>query len=94
MSVTTLALLPGGSDGLTGRHCLRPQTGKTHQLRLHMAEIGFPILHDPHYPVLQAEGERDWERPMQLLAAALAFDDPVTGERRELRSRRRLAFDG
>jgi tRNA pseudouridine32 synthase/23S rRNA pseudouridine746 synthase len=93
-AVTEIELVRWDQAVGRGLFRLRPQTGKTHQLRLHMMEIGFPILHDPLYPELRAEGERDWERPLQLLAAGLAFDDPVTGERRELRSRRRLAFDG
>jgi tRNA pseudouridine32 synthase/23S rRNA pseudouridine746 synthase len=33
---------------------LKPSTGKTHQLRLHMQSLGWPILHDRYYPLLQA----------------------------------------
>ena len=29
---------------------LKPITGKTHQLRLHMQSLGWPILHDAYYP--------------------------------------------
>lgn len=36
-------------------HCaLSPVTGRKHQLRVHMAALGAPILHDPLYPALRA----------------------------------------
>lgn len=70
---------------------LEPRTGKTHQLRLHMASIGLPILHDPFWPELRPDAPDDPARPLQLLARSLAFDDPLTGERREFVSRRSLS---
>ena len=72
---------------------LRPVTGRRHQLRLHMLALGLPILGDAFYPrVLRAEGEPDdTARPLQLLARALAFDDPFTGERRHFESTLTLA---
>lgn len=67
---------------------LRPITGRTHQLRLHLHDLGFPILGDPLYPdVLPADAE-DPARPMHLLCRELSFDDPITGRRRTFRSRR------
>jgi len=57
---------------------LRPITGKTHQLRLHMQSLGSPILNDRYYPELQAESVDDYSRPLQLLAKELRFIDPVT----------------
>ena len=67
---------------------LRPVTGQRHQLRLHMMALGVPILGDGFYPeVLRGPGEPDdAENPLQLLARALAFDDPVTGEQRRFSS--------
>ena len=67
---------------------LRPITGQRHQLRLHMMALGVPILGDGFYPeVLRGPGEPDdAENPLQLLARALAFDDPVTGEQRRFSS--------
>lgn len=51
---------------------LMPQTGRSHQLRVHMAEIGHPILGDPLY----AEGPaRDFPRLM-LHAEGLKFAHP------------------
>lgn len=37
---------------------LKPSTGRTHQLRVHMAELGTPILDDPRYLRLE-----NWDRP-------------------------------
>ena len=72
---------------------LRPLTGQRHQLRLHMCALGAPILGDAFYPrVLHGPGAPDdAARPLQLLARALAFDDPFTGARRSFSSARQLA---
>lgn len=64
------------------RYLLRPETGRTHQLRLHMWEAGVPILGDPVYPRIHAEDEEDMAVPMHLIARELAFTDPLTGEPR------------
>ena len=58
---------------------LNPITGKTHQLRLHMQALGWPILNDKTYPVLQPEIKDDYTKPLQLLAKRLSFVDPVSG---------------
>ncbi len=59
---------------------LRPLTGRTHQLRVHMAALGHPLLGDRLYG-----GEGDLDRPA-LHAARIALRHPVTGERLELTS--------
>lgn len=61
---------------------LNPVTGKTHQLRLHMQVLGWPILHDKYYPQLQPLSEDDYSAPLQLLAKELQFIDPVTQQPR------------
>lgn len=77
----------------TARHSLAhyklyPVTGQRHQLRVHMAALGVPILGDSFYPhVKHGPGESDdTQTPLQLLASHLAFNDPITGQRREFNS--------
>jgi len=65
------------------RYALQPVTGKKHQLRVHMAALGAPILHDPFYPDLPEPRPDDHARPLQLLARRLSFVDPLSGEHRE-----------
>ncbi|MFJ7909435.1 RluA family pseudouridine synthase [Kitasatospora sp. NPDC096204] len=78
-------------DGLA-RYRLRPLTGRTHQLRLHMCGLGVPILGDPVYPVVLPEpAPDDFRRPLQLLASAVEFTDPLTGRECRFESRRTLS---
>ncbi|MFF3840695.1 pseudouridine synthase [Streptomyces sp. NPDC001930] len=76
--------------GGLGRYRLVPETGRTHQLRVHMNALGLPILHDPIYPVVREDGPEDFRRPLQLLARTLEFTDPFTGD--EVRFESRLAL--
>jgi tRNA pseudouridine32 synthase/23S rRNA pseudouridine746 synthase len=78
-------------DGL-GLYRLHPLTGRTHQLRVHLASVGAPILGDPLYPRVRDDAPDDFSRPLRLLAESLAFPDPVTGEERVFRTRRRLSL--
>lgn len=73
-----------------GTFRLRPITGKTHQLRLHMAELGYPILRDPLYPKLLDKKPDDFSSPMALLAQSIAFEDPFSGETVRFESRQTL----
>ncbi|WP_458117119.1 RluA family pseudouridine synthase [Arthrobacter sp. D2-10] len=61
-----------------GRYRLQPHTGKTHQLRLHMAGLGLGILNDPFYPVLLPQQDDDYSKPLQLLARHIEFVDPLS----------------
>ncbi len=57
-----------------------------------MNSLGLPIVHDPVYPVVEAEGARDdFAHPLQLLARVLEFTDPVTGEPHRFESGLRLS---
>src|SRR6187402_1129309 len=51
------------------RYRLEPVTGRKHQLRVHMAALGAPILGDPLYPTLTPETDDDPAHPLALLAA-------------------------
>lgn len=66
---------------------LTPHTGKTHQLRLHMAGLGLGIENDPFYPTLLDEAPDDHSRPLGLLARSIAFEDPFTDRNLTFRSR-------
>ncbi len=98
-----MAEVPGEPNAETQIRCLRrlgqgralyelhPLTGQKHQLRAQMCALGLPLAGDRIYPVLQPPRE-DFDAPLQLLARAIAFTDPVTGERRAYRSTRQLAL--
>ena len=75
------------ADGL---YRLTPRTGRTHQLRVHMASLGVPIYGDPLYPDVIDVAADDFSTPLQLLAQRIEFDDPRSGARREFVSRREL----
>ncbi len=75
-----------------GRFEIEPQTGKQHQIRVHMARIGCPIVNDWLYPDLHEEPKTGLEPPLLLLARDLAFEDPVTGESRAFHSHGHLAW--
>ncbi|MEQ7777961.1 hypothetical protein ABQ153_11705, partial [Xanthomonas sp. WHRI 8356] len=49
---------------------------------LFRGSLGAPILYDRFYPELEEQRPDDPERPLQLFAHTLAFDDPITGEPR------------
>jgi tRNA pseudouridine32 synthase/23S rRNA pseudouridine746 synthase len=71
-----------------GLYRLTPRTGRTHQLRVHMASLGLPITGDPLYPKVIDVPAGDFSAPLRLLAQRIEFDDPVTGSRREFVSSR------
>lgn len=68
---------------------LSPITGRTHQLRLHCAHMGFPILGDPQYgsPESQAYSMAQGLHHQLLCAKTLDFIHPLTGQPLILHSR-------
>ena len=88
-SVTEFRVL--GRFGDYTKLALSPVTGRTHQLRVHCAHMGHPILGDPQY------GREDTVRglPHQLLCAkTLAFSHPITDAPMTLTSTMDAELDG
>ena len=62
---------------------LHPITGRTHQLRVHCAHMGYPILGDPQY----GNDESRFGLESQMLCAkSLEFDHPITGQHLRIES--------
>lgn len=80
-------------DGLT-KLALRPVTGRTHQLRVHCAHMGFPILGDPQYGTEESRKASGGLLYQQLCAKRLEFDHPLTGEPMTLESRMDAQYTG
>jgi 23S rRNA pseudouridine1911/1915/1917 synthase len=85
-------IFPGGREATTKYKALKvfkdfsylevaPQTGRTHQIRVHMKYIGHPVVSDPIYG-----GRKNYQHDLQfcprlfLHAAALTLSHPLTGE--------------
>jgi RluA family pseudouridine synthase len=96
---------PAGRPGFAHLEC-RPQTGRTHQIRVHLAASGTPILSDPFYgnetqlmlsDLKRGYKGRDEERPLiarlALHAAALTFKHPLTREPATLQAPRPQDFE-
>ena len=91
-SRTRMAVVSNGRDAVTGYEVLRrlrgyslvearPRTGRTHQIRVHLASIGHPVAGDAIYGKPAPGLDRHF-----LHACRLAFDHPRTGKRLELES--------
>jgi tRNA pseudouridine32 synthase / 23S rRNA pseudouridine746 synthase len=84
--------------GQLAHYKLTPFTGRKHQLRAQMSELGVPIVGDRIYPRLWPEpalgATPDYSLPLQLLARELAFTDPISGQARRFVSRRHLLLAG
>ena len=79
-STTEYAVLE--RSGMLCKLALRPITGRTHQLRVHCAHMGYPILGDPQYHTADSKALSDTlGLTTQLLCAkTLEFIHPITGE--------------
>lgn len=93
--IELLRTFDGGThDGGPARRALyrlEPHTGKTHQLRVHMASLGLGIVNDAFYPELLDKAPDDHSKPLQLLARGIRFVDPISKQAVEYRSRLELS---
>lgn len=55
-----------------------PQTGRFHQVRIHLAAVGHPLAFDPIY---HKENPWPWVKRVPLHAASITFQHPATGKR-------------
>ena len=85
-SVTEYRVLE--QQGMLCKLELHPITGRTHQLRVHCAYMGFPILGDPQYGNEKSKkiSEKMGVNTQFLGAKSLQFSHPITGERLEIQS--------
>ena len=64
---------------------MKLETGRTHQIRVHMAYMGYPVVGDPLYA--PKDGKNKFGIQGQALhAKVLGFDHPITGEYMEFSS--------
>lgn len=90
-SETRIELLRQWGETPAALFRLQPVTGRKHQLRAHMSALGMPILNDAYYPVSRHPSQPDdFGQPLQLLARAVEFRDPIDGRIRRYESRRTL----
>ena len=69
---------------------LLPLTGRKHQLRVHLAALGIPVVNDKLYPALTASDDADFSQPLKLLAKSISFRDPLSGREQYFESSTRL----
>lgn len=79
-SITEWQLLAFDANRQTSRLALRPLTGRTHQLRVHLAAIGHPIVGDALYAPPALHGTR-----LMLHAQGLRLPHPLDGHELRLR---------
>ncbi len=78
-AATRYRTLRVGPSGVALLEC-HPETGRTHQIRVHLASLRAPLLGDPRYGGPRRVGEVAVPRVM-LHAVRLEIDHPESGER-------------
>lgn len=68
------------SDGRISLVRLRIETGRTHQIRVHMTHIGYPIVGDAMYGARKQESKALGATRQMLHAETLALSHPITGQ--------------
>ena len=87
---TTIELIE--NRGVYSLYRLHPETGKKHQLRVHMMRLGMPLLNDGLYPIPTPIDVVDYDKPLKLLARRIEFIDPITGTSRSFESELSLSL--
>ncbi len=80
-ALSEFSLLEVIEDGARSMLDVRIETGRKHQIRRHLADLGYPVIGDRLYGSGEADG-----LDLQLTASLLAFQCPVSGERVEYRT--------
>ncbi|MDH3354624.1 MAG: RluA family pseudouridine synthase [Chromatiales bacterium] len=82
-SLTSYRVIGHNDEAVTTRIELKPKTGRSHQLRVHMLSIGHPIVGDELYA---SRDVIDKASRLLLHASALSFTHPVTKQRLSFKS--------
>jgi 23S rRNA pseudouridine1911/1915/1917 synthase len=74
---------------------VRPETGRTHQIRVHLAHLGHPVVGDPLYGGRRARGPEELSgfEGLALHARSLSFDHPADGRRLRFEAPRPEPFE-
>ena len=88
-STTRIRVLERSPDGSALIEAI-PITGRTNQIRLHLADLGFPIIDDPWYGPQAVDRKSETQSSIALHAYQLALVHPRTGKRMEFTAQREL----
>jgi tRNA pseudouridine32 synthase / 23S rRNA pseudouridine746 synthase len=77
-ALTSIQLISRNTQAMSSVIQAKPQTGRKHQIRIHLASIGHPVLNDRQYGTAPHQGD------LQLQASALQFAHPYTQQKLQI----------